>query len=70
MDPIKIKKIMQLNYQQGYQTYPRTDSGKITKYMYDYLAKNFKEYLNAIGIKNPGNPFIFWKKRLQNIIEH
>lgn len=64
----RSKKIMQLNYQQGYQTYPRTDSGKITKYMYDYLAKNFKEYLNAIGIKNPGNPFIFPEEKLKHYL--
>lgn len=45
----RSKKVMQQNYQDGYQTYPRTDSGLITKYMYQYLAKNFQQYLTAIG---------------------
>lgn len=48
----KSKKVMQKNYEQGYQTYPRTDSGKITKYMYDYLFRLFNNYLQAIGEEN------------------
>lgn len=45
----RSKKVMQQNYEQGFQTYPRTDSGKITKHMYDYLKSGFNEYLAAIG---------------------
>lgn len=45
----RSKKVMQQNYEQGYQTYPRTDSGMITQYMYDYLHDNFDQYLAAIG---------------------
>lgn len=46
----RSKKVMQLNYEQGYQTYPRTDSGLITQYMYDYLHDGFDEYLKAVGL--------------------
>lgn len=45
----KSKDVMQRNYEQGYQTYPRTDSGKITQYMYNYLFNNFEKYLEVIG---------------------
>lgn len=46
----RSKKVMQANYEQGYQTYPRTDSGLITQYMYDYLHDGFDKYLEAIGM--------------------
>lgn len=49
----RSKKVMQLNYEQGYQTYPRTDSGKITPYMYDYLKRLFPTYLAAVGATEP-----------------
>ena len=45
----KSKKIMQLNYDEHYQTYPRTDAGQITKYQYMYLGENMNAYLSAIG---------------------
>lgn len=47
----RSKKVMQQNYEQGYQTYPRTDSGKITKYMYDYLYSLFDSYMSALDDK-------------------
>lgn len=42
--------VMQLNYQQGWQTYPRTDSPKISNYMYEYLYKGFDKYLHALNL--------------------
>ena len=46
----KSKATMQLNYEQGWQTYPRTDSSKISNYMYNYLFKGFEKYLHAINL--------------------
>lgn len=46
----KSKKVMQANYQQGYQTYPRTDSNLIDLHMYEYAKNNFNNYLNALGL--------------------
>jgi len=45
----KSKEIMQINYEMGYQTYPRTDAGEIPRYQYEYLKNNFDKYMNAIG---------------------
>lgn len=53
----RSKKTMQLNYEQGFQTYPRTDSGKITQYMYDYLRNGLAKFAKAIGIKTEIQPY-------------
>ena len=47
----KTRDVMQLNYQQGFQTYPRTDSGKITRDQYEYLGRLFDDYLKNIGLE-------------------
>ena len=51
----KSKKIMQKNYDEKYQTYPRTDDGHITRYQYEYLGNYFHDYLRAIGISDSVN---------------
>lgn len=53
----KSKEIMQQNYEQGYQTYPRTDSGLITKDQYEYLGKLMPDYLKAINCADAFEPF-------------
>lgn len=55
----RSKKVMQQNYEQGYQTYPRTDSGKITMHMYEYLSSGFNNYLEAIGEKGNYKEFSY-----------
>lgn len=47
----KTVKVMQDNYDQGYQTYPRTDSSKIDTEQYEYIYQNYENYLQAIGLK-------------------
>lgn len=47
----KTVKVMQANYDQGYQTYPRTDSSKIDAEQYEYIYENYENYLKAIGLK-------------------
>lgn len=64
----KSKKIMQENYQQGYQTYPRTDSGKITRYMYDYLFEKFDNYLKQIDEKRRFKKYRFDNKHLKKYL--
>lgn len=46
----RSKATMQLNYEQGWQTYPRTDSSKISNYMYNYLYEGFNKYLHALNL--------------------
>lgn len=48
----KSEKVMQDNYEQGYQTYPRTDSPKITMEDYKYLCANFDSYMSHLGMKD------------------
>lgn len=48
----KTEDTMQINYEQGYQTYPRTDSGLIDEEEYDYMGRLFNQYLHAIGLDN------------------
>ncbi len=48
----KTEDTMQINYEQGYQTYPRTDSGLIDEEEYDYMGNLFNRYLHAVGLDN------------------
>lgn len=48
----KSKSVMQKNYDEGYQTYPRTDSPKITLDTYNELKEKLPEYLALVGINN------------------
>lgn len=47
----KTVQVMQQNYDQGYQTYPRTDSSKIDEEQYDYIYDNYENYIQAVGIE-------------------
>lgn len=64
----RSKKTMEANYLAGYQTYPRTDSGKITQDMYDYLKAGFNKYLAAIGIKSSVSPFVLPADKLKKYL--
>lgn len=44
----KSKKVMQKNYDDGYQTYPRTDAGEIPLYEYQYLRDKFNDFMQII----------------------
>lgn len=46
----RSKNVMQKNYDDGYQTYPRTDAGEIPRHQYEYLKEGFDNYLHAIGL--------------------
>lgn len=46
----KTVKVMQANYDQGYQTYPRTDSSKIDAEQYEYIYQNYENYIQAIKL--------------------
>lgn len=62
----KAEDTMQINYEQGYQTYPRTDSGLIDEEEYDYMAKLFDQYLHAVGWDNKFKRYDMpdkWKKK-------
>lgn len=64
----RSKKVMQQNYEQGYQTYPRTDSGKITMHMYEYLSSGFNNYLEAIGEKGNYKEFSYPADKLKKYL--
>lgn len=46
----KSKKVMQQNYDAGYQTYPRTDAPEIPRYQYDYMNNKFDEFMAIVGL--------------------
>lgn len=52
----KSEKIMQLNYEEGFQTYPRTDAGEITEYEYEYLGRLFNDYIDNLGLGGKFKP--------------
>lgn len=64
----RSKKVMQQNYEQGYQTYPRTDSGKITRHMYDYLGELFDDYLNAINLPGKFSKYSYDDKQFRRYL--
>lgn len=64
----RSERIMQKNYEEGYMTYPRTDSGLITKYQYSYLYKNFKRYCNLINFPVNSDPFVMPKEKLKKYL--
>lgn len=64
----RSKKVMQANYDMGYQTYPRTDSGKITEYMYQYLVDKFDDYLKQIGLAGKFQKYQMPKEKLSKYL--
>lgn len=64
----KTRDIMQLNYEEGFQTYPRTDSGKITRDQYEYLGKLFSDYLSNIGLEGDFTPYALPEENVKKYI--
>lgn len=64
----KTRDVMQINYEQGFQTYPRTDSGKITQDQYNYLGKLFNDYLKNIGLEGKYTPYALPNERIKKYI--
>lgn len=64
----KSKNIMQKNYEDGYQTYPRTDSGLIAKNQYEYLKKLIPNYLAAIHYTEKFIPYQLPDEKLKKYL--
>lgn len=65
----KSESVMQQNYESGYQTYPRTDSGLINEDEYNYLGKLFDEYMVAIGASGETKPFKIPSEKVKKYLE-
>lgn len=64
----RSKKVMQENYDNGYQTYPRTDSGKIPMYEYQYMLELFDKFLVAIGCPGEYAKYVMPEDKLKKYV--
>lgn len=64
----RSKKVMQANYDAGYQTYPRTDTAEIPLYQYEYMRDKFDEFMEIIGCKGKYEKFIMPEDKLKKYL--
>ena len=64
----KSKKVMQKNYDMGYQTYQRTDAPEIPKQQYDYMFELFDQFMDVIGEKGKFKKFSMPEKQLKRYL--